>query len=1057
MEFKMIRALRLLTIAGVLCSCWAGEANAQLPQTRLYSVYPPGAQVGTTVDVTLASGEDLEEIDTLHFTHPGITAAQKMQGEEGAEQPVANTFVVTVAADVPPGIYEAICEGRFGASNSRRFVVGTREEVLEDDANNTPDLAKPLEIGKVVNGRSNGATDVDWFSFSAAAGQRIVFDCWAERIDSRMDPTLEIYDAAGRSRLGSARNVRGHDAVLVFEVPADGEYRLRLIDHTFTGSNDYFYRLTPHIAPHVAYVMPPAGLPGSNETYTFFGYNLPGGERTGIELHGVELERVQQTVALPEDPALLNVDNRVSPVEAGMNAVSHRLDSDLGPSNPVRIYIADATVIQEQEPNNEPAESQLVAVPCEIGGQFATVGDTDTFTFEATTGAVYWVEVYGQRLGGSVDPYFYVDQITVDDEGTETAKRLGTQDDVGTNLYQNVFDTQNDDAVYRLQVPADGKYRVTVRDRYWETRGDPSLVYRLAIRAERPDFRLVAIPVAPAAGQAWPVGLRQGDQFAVNVLAFRQDGYIGPIEVTAENLPEGITCTGTTIGSNSNNTYLVFTTTPEAAPGWYGGIQLVGQARIDDPAAVRAVEAARPAVTAAEAPIADLRVAVQAENEKVQQATGARDAVKTAVDGNPDDENLKTALQQTEEALKSAVVAQQAAVTNLEAGEKAVADAQAALAQAETHRIEAIQEVTRAVRSGTVVWAGAPAQSRIADAMALTVLPEAAYFQVHTDVFRVQANQGRQILVPVTLEKRNEFNAAVQLNFSGLPNGANIDLQNGAVAEGQTEAVLRMFVKENSPPGVYTLWLNTQGQVAYRRNPERADRFKAEFDVATAEATAAQQASELATQAKNEAVEKATAATETLTLAQTAATEAREVVDTTTANLTRAQEAKVAADKVVTDTAAALKAAEESQATKVTAVEAATTAVTNAQAAVDAAAKALEGDPENEDLKKQKTDADAALTAAQEALTKAQEELSTAETATATVRKAAEEAVVAQETAIKALTDTQTAKTLADEGLVDAQDALKVAEETNTAAQEAKTKAETAEQEAQAAAAAAEA
>ena len=340
--------------------------------------------------------------------------------------------------------------------------------------------------------------------------------------------------------------------------------------------------------------------------------------------------------------------------------------------------------------------------------------------------------------------------------------------------------------------------------------------------------------------------------------------------------------------------------------------------------------------------------------------------------------------------------------------------------------------------------------------MAVTVLPEAAYFQVHSDVFRVQANQGRQILVPITLEKRNEFNAAVQLNFAGLPNGANIDLQNGAVAEGQTEAVLRMFVKENSPPGVYTLWLNTQGQVAYRRNPERADRYKAEFDVATAAATAAQQASEQATQAKNEAIEKATAAAETLTLAQTAVTEAREIVETAAANLTTAQEARLAADKVVTDTAADLKAAEELQATKVTAVEAAATVVTNAQATVDAAAEALEGDPEDEGLKKLKADAETTLAAAQEALTKAQAELATAETATAAAKKAAEDAVVAQEVAAKAVTDAQTAKTRADEGLVDAQEALKVAEEANTAAQEARTKAETAEQEAQAAAAAAE-
>ena len=58
----MIRALRLLTIAGVLCSCWTGEANAQLPQTRLYSVYPPGAQAGATaVNFLTFPGDDRDD------------------------------------------------------------------------------------------------------------------------------------------------------------------------------------------------------------------------------------------------------------------------------------------------------------------------------------------------------------------------------------------------------------------------------------------------------------------------------------------------------------------------------------------------------------------------------------------------------------------------------------------------------------------------------------------------------------------------------------------------------------------------------------------------------------------------------------------------------------------------------------------------------------------------------------------------------------------------------------------------------------------------------------
>ena len=41
-----------------------------------------------------------------------------------AAEPLANEFTVTIAADVPPGIYDVRAVGTFGVSNPRSFVVG---------------------------------------------------------------------------------------------------------------------------------------------------------------------------------------------------------------------------------------------------------------------------------------------------------------------------------------------------------------------------------------------------------------------------------------------------------------------------------------------------------------------------------------------------------------------------------------------------------------------------------------------------------------------------------------------------------------------------------------------------------------------------------------------------------------------------------------------------------------------------------------------------------------------------------------------------------------------
>ena len=109
-----------LAMAGVFAP---SLAQAQLPQTKLFAISPMGGQAGQSFDLSLSSGTDLEEIGKLVFTHPGITAAPKMQDVNGKPQPVANVFTVAIAPDVPPGRYEVRAVGFYGISNPRAFQV----------------------------------------------------------------------------------------------------------------------------------------------------------------------------------------------------------------------------------------------------------------------------------------------------------------------------------------------------------------------------------------------------------------------------------------------------------------------------------------------------------------------------------------------------------------------------------------------------------------------------------------------------------------------------------------------------------------------------------------------------------------------------------------------------------------------------------------------------------------------------------------------------------------------------------------------------------------------
>ena len=266
-----------------ICGCClaiTSEVGAQLPQPRLYSLFPPGASKTAPVDVVITNGVDLEETSGLLFSHPGIKAVPKVNMVNGQPQPVANTFTVTIDPAVPAGTYEVRSQGKYGLSNPRSFSVGDRKEVDEVEPNNTKDKAQPVEINSVLNGRSNGGADLDWYKLSLKAGQRILIEGWSQAIDSRMEVVLELYSPAGR--LSQLRREKYPCPLIDFTAPTDGDYLLKVYDSQYGGSNDHFYRLAIHSGPYIDFVFPPAGLPGSNAEYIVYGRNLPGGQPSTV-------------------------------------------------------------------------------------------------------------------------------------------------------------------------------------------------------------------------------------------------------------------------------------------------------------------------------------------------------------------------------------------------------------------------------------------------------------------------------------------------------------------------------------------------------------------------------------------------------------------------------------------------------------------------------------------------------------------------------------------------------------------------------------------------------
>jgi hypothetical protein len=558
----------------------------------LFSIFPSGGKQGTTVEVTL-SGIDLDDVEALIFSDPGVTARRKWNApgpfDEGP-QPVPNEFTVTITPEVLPGIYDVRAVGKYGISNPRAFATGVLAEALEAEPNNTVLEAQETALETIVSGRLGDATDVDCFKFQAQAGQRVLIDCLAARIDSKLEAVLFLYDASGRE-VTSSRHVARHDPLLDISVPTGGVYVVKLRDTVYGGSGEHFYRLSISTQPHVDFIFPPIGQPGTKAPFVLYGRNLPGGqEATGVAIAGKTLQMLPVEIELPGGPAAegLTTGASVGPPGTGLDGTAYRLPAEVGISEPLFITLCTAPVVNEVEPNNKPEEAHKVEVPCEYAGQFYPRNDQDWIDFEVQQGDVYWIEIFSHRLGRATDPLLHVQRYKKNDKGEEEpAIEVGLWDTI--RRPHPAFDTSSEDAAHRFSAPEDGFCRIRIFDQV-AAPADPRDVYRLSIRRETPDFRLVAVPRSPAANPAdakqnlpniWSPFLRRGGTEVINIVAFRRDGFLGPIDVSVEGLPAGVTCANATLASSLSATALVLEADDNAAP-WTGTIRVVGKAKIAD-------------------------------------------------------------------------------------------------------------------------------------------------------------------------------------------------------------------------------------------------------------------------------------------------------------------------------------------------------------------------------------------------------------------------------------------------------------------------------------------
>ena len=260
--------------------------QAQLPQARLDTIFPPGGKQGTEVEIRL-TGEHLDGVMQVLFSHPGIQS--DIKPDESSAHSTPPSFHISISAEVPPGFYEVRTAGYFGVSNPRCFVVGTKAEIQKQGKPHHPEQAIKVPLETIVNGTVDPQA-IDHFVVSLEADRSYTIECLAKSIDSKLNPSLIVLDPKGRE---CARARSG--GMVHFQTQHAGSYIIRLHDTLFEGGASHFYRLRTTSLPCIDLALPINGAPGQATSHV----RTLATEPAQAERESNDVPEQAQTIQLP--------------------------------------------------------------------------------------------------------------------------------------------------------------------------------------------------------------------------------------------------------------------------------------------------------------------------------------------------------------------------------------------------------------------------------------------------------------------------------------------------------------------------------------------------------------------------------------------------------------------------------------------------------------------------------------------------------------------------------------------------------------------------------------
>ena len=538
----MARFPRRLLAAGLVLVLIPGTLLAQQVPTDPTSthIFPAGGKRGTKVSVRVG-GECLPPQTRFRIAGDGVQAPRTLgpraefrgepsprrkPGESHINYPKEWTSEIDIAADaaIGPRFWWLACAR--GGTGARAFVVGDLPEFIERESNSLPERAEAVALPVTINGQIDGERDLDYYRFTAEAGQVVVADVAAARLGSPLEAVIEFRDAAGK-RLPTEECRVGSDPVLAFHVPTAGEYQLMVANLGVAGGPHLVYRITVAAAPYARLAYPAGGVAGQPQRIELL--TLGGSLRWSTTLQKAML-RPQPGRDYWQPAGMLN-----------------RLPLDIG---------LDPETL-EGDANDTAATAATVSLPVAISGRLETPSDEDWFRFEARQGEPLTVEC--RPAGG----------------GLPTLPVISLHDQSGSVLAaaSAVESLDRPPSIDAWTPPVTGIYWLRIRDVRQGSAGGPEFAYRVAVHPARPDFELTL--------KSDSANHLPGSRTEVEVFLRRRGGFASVVRVTAAGLPGGVRAEPLEIPGGAPSGKLALLSDAGAPPPPDDAlVQLVGEAEI---------------------------------------------------------------------------------------------------------------------------------------------------------------------------------------------------------------------------------------------------------------------------------------------------------------------------------------------------------------------------------------------------------------------------------------------------------------------------------------------